>query len=77
MRDYNTVILEEAIADLDLSLEFKDAAEKLGYKKLKDIVSIRTAALEKKPGFNILLVHEYVSFMESAGLGALIDPRLV
>lgn len=65
------------IDDLDMSSEFKQAAAKSGYTALQDMVNIRTADLEKKPGFNILLVHEYVSFMESVGLGALIDPRLI
>lgn len=60
-----------------MSLEFKEASRLSGYKTLRDLAAIRTADLEKKPGFNILLVHEYVSFMESAGLGALIDPRLL
>jgi len=77
MRDSNLNVLTEKIANLSLSLEFKQAAKMQGYESLNDLVDIRTADLEKKPGFNILLIHEYVNFMESAGLGRLIDPRLV
>jgi hypothetical protein len=76
MRESKKSVLNEMITNLDMSLEFKRAAADLGYSTLQDIVNIRTVDLEKKPGFDILLVHEYVSFMESAGLGALIDPRL-
>lgn len=77
MRENYTPMLNQMIADLDMSLEFKQAARKAGYQILRDMVNIRTADLKKKPGFDILLVHEYVSFMESKGLGALIDPRLI
>lgn len=77
MRDCHTSILKRPIEELAMSLEFKKAAAEMGYKILNDVINIRTAELERKPGFNILLVHEYVNFMESAGLGALIDPRLV
>jgi hypothetical protein len=65
------------IEGLSLSSEFKQAARLQGYQSLNDLLKIRTADLEKKPGFNILLIHEYVNFMESKGLGSLIDPRLV
>lgn len=77
MRDCNLTVLTEKIENLSLSLEFKQAAKMQGYKSLNDLVHIRTADLEKKPGFNILLIHEYVNYMESAGFGSLIDPRLV
>ena len=77
MRDCNLTLLTEKIEDLSLSLEFIQAAKMQGYQCLNDLIHIRTADLEKKPGFNILLIHEYVNFMEGAGLGGLIDPRLV
>ena len=77
MRDSKLNILSEKIEDLTMSLDFKKAAKVQGYQCLNDLIHIRTADLEKKPGFNILLIHEYVNFMEEAGLGGLIDPRLV
>jgi DNA-directed RNA polymerase alpha subunit len=77
MRDRHIHLLTENISHLNLSVEFKQAAAAQGYSSLNDLVKIRTAELEKQPGFNILLIHEYVNFMERAGLGELIDPRLV
>ena len=76
MRDYQAIELSRKIEDLEMSKELKDAATALGFFELKDLVKIRTRELEAKPGFNILLVHEYVQFMEAEGLGELVDTYL-
>lgn len=70
----NTAILDQLITDLEMSREFKNATEILGFYKLKDLINIKTFEMEQLTGFNILLVHEYVSFLESHRLGELIDP---
>jgi hypothetical protein len=74
MVTFQEVILNQSIAQLDFSNEFKITAETLGFYALSDLLQYRTHELEGLPGFTILLIHEYVSFVEQQGLGCYIDP---
>lgn len=66
-------ILDTPITKLELSTACKRAMNANQIKTMKQIVSYRTDEVEKWPGFNIQLVHEYISLLESKGLGRLID----
>lgn len=61
------------IQQLELSAELKRAANANGIKTLQQILRYSTSEVERWPGFNIQLVHEYVSFLEMKGLGVLVD----
>jgi hypothetical protein len=66
-------ILHQPIETLDFSKEFKAVTEILGMHTLNQLLDLHTRELMKLPGFTIGLLHEYVSFMESKGLGQYID----
>lgn len=65
--------LECGINELALSTECKRALHANQIKCMKQLVNYTTYEVERWPGFNIQLVHEYVSLLESKGLGKLID----
>lgn len=67
-------LLSQPIAELPMSAEFIDAMAQLGFENLDELSKRRTIELGKLKGFNVLLIHEYVNFMEKKGLGELIDP---
>ncbi len=73
-QDFNHPILQQPIAGLSLSAEFKLVVEMLGFQTLADLLQKRTAELKKMPGFTQNLAIEYVHFLETKGLGDYIDP---
>lgn len=74
MATFKETILNQPIEQLEFSKAFKATTEMLGFHTLSDILQHHTRELEDLPGFGILLIHEYVSFMEQKGLGHYIDP---
>nr|WP_157247088.1 hypothetical protein [Pedobacter panaciterrae] len=66
-------VLNCPIQQLELSTELKRAANANGIKTMQQILRYSTAEVERWPGFNIQLVHEYVVLLEMKGLGALVD----
>lgn len=73
MGDYPLNILDQAIKDLKLSVEFKEMAMENGFNKLSDMVSIPTEVLEKRALQDKRLLLEYIDFIQEIGLGDLID----
>ena len=65
--------LESGINALQLSLQCKRALHANQIKSMKQLIKHPTYEVERWPGFNIQLVHEYISLLESKGLGQLID----
>lgn len=65
--------LESKINAIELSVECKRALHANQIKSMKQLVKYPTYEVERWPGFNIQLVHEYISLLESKGLGRLID----
>jgi len=74
MTTNNEAILNQPIQQLNFSKEFKSITEIIGFNTLSDLLQHSTTELEGLPDFTILLIHEYVSFMEEQGLGQYIDP---
>ncbi|NRF37576.1 DNA-directed RNA polymerase subunit alpha C-terminal domain-containing protein [Pedobacter foliorum] len=68
-----TNVLNCHIQQLKLSTELKRAANGAGIKTMQQLLKYSTAEVERWPGFNIQLVHEYVNFLEGNGMGSLID----
>lgn len=74
MRGYKEPILNQPIAELELSEEFKGITEILGFYTLGDVAKWHTRDLNVLPGFSVQLIHEYVTFLEERGLGTYVDP---
>lgn len=74
MVKFKETILNQPIEQLDFSKAFKTAMETLAFHTVSDLLQNPTKDLEDLPGFSILFMHEYVSFMEQQGLGHYIDP---
>lgn len=66
-------VLNCQIQQLELSAELKRAANANGIKTMQQLLRYRTQEVERWPGFNIQLVHEYVNFLEMKGMGVLVD----
>jgi DNA-directed RNA polymerase alpha subunit len=66
-------ILCRPIWQLELSAALKRAASANRIHTMQQLLKYRTDEVQRWPGFNIQLVHEYVSLLESKGLGRLID----
>ncbi|MCY1501768.1 hypothetical protein D9M68_358510 [compost metagenome] len=74
MATYSETILNRPIGELKFTTQFKTVTKTNGLETLSDVLQFRTVELEELPDFNILLLHEYVHFMEENGLGHYIDP---
>lgn len=74
MKTYTESILNQPIDSLALSEEFKGIAEINGMYTLAEVLQRHTRKLQTLPGFTIILIHEYVSYLEKQGLGHYIDP---
>ena len=66
-------VLCQSIWTLPLSESFKFVMALQGFETLSDVLKNTTWQNERLPGFNIQLVHEYVCFLESNGLGPMVD----
>jgi len=66
-------VLNCQIQQLELSAELKRAANANGIKTMQQLLRHKTQEVERWPGFNIQLVHEYVTFLEIKGMGSLVD----
>lgn len=66
-------LLEQPIPTLGLSAEFNGITEILGFHTLDDLLRLHTREVVRLPGFNVNLIHEYVSFLEERDLGHLVD----
>jgi hypothetical protein len=62
-------LLNEAISQLGLSLEFRLVTETLGFHTLADLLQHRMADLLALPGFDYRIWNEYVAFMEVHRIG--------
>lgn len=60
----NVDILDQPIAQSQLSTEFKTETEILGFYTFSDLLQHRTAKLLSLPGFTQLLIYEYVEFQQ-------------
>jgi hypothetical protein len=74
MGNYKEPILNRPILELELTSTFKTVTETLGFQTLSDLLQHHTSQLEDLPDFTILLIHEYITFIEKQGLGHYIDP---
>nr|WP_294895106.1 hypothetical protein [uncultured Pedobacter sp.] len=68
-------LLNEEIAKLELSRDFKLVSELLGFYTLSDLVRQDSSSLRKLPGFTQQLLFEYVYFLEKNKLGHYVDPE--
>jgi hypothetical protein len=68
-------LLNEEIAKLELSQDFKLISEMLGFHTLADLVRQGSSSLRKLPGFTQQLLFEYVNFLEKNKLGHYVDPE--
>ncbi|HMI04883.1 MAG TPA: hypothetical protein VK541_20510 [Pedobacter sp.] len=67
-------VLQRPIAEIGMSKEFETATETLRIRTLSQLATKPISEVEALPGFNLLLIHEYISFLESQCLGELIKP---
>lgn len=66
-------ILDCPLQQLELSNELKRAMNSNQIKTMREILHYTTQEVEHWPGFHIQLVHEYINYLEQAGLGEWID----
>lgn len=73
-KDFPEQLMHHPLEALKLSPKLKAVAEMHGFFSLADIASLDTQQLEKRVGFSLHLIYEYVNFMEENGLGKYVDP---
>ncbi|WP_345949024.1 hypothetical protein ABDD95_19440 [Mucilaginibacter sp. PAMB04274] len=58
-------ILHTAISELELSTDFKDCCQKMGFRTLQDIISTGWVSLTKYEHFNYRWFGELLKFLEA------------
>lgn len=66
-------ILSQPLVSLELSKEFKVMAQINHFRTLAEIVELPIDVLQKMPQFSYRIMAEYISFLESKGLGELLE----
>ena len=73
-KDFPEQLMHQPLETLKLSPRLKAVAEMHGLFSLADIARLDTQELEKRTGFSLHLIYEYINFMEVNGLGKYVDP---